>query len=374
MFYDWLSIYQDHNVSMPFLADTAELVVDVETGKIIHEKQPCYQHKGSFSTSISIRITGGRITIKGNPSRINRLDNLFGYQFIDECVGVYNRILLGLGLPVFTKCTEIFHLQGKDGKKVITTSNGAILQEIHITTNKAIGEGNTQDYLRGLSTQRFRNSIPRLHSNGFTVDWLSKKGKASLIYPSVYDKANELNLHQLEKIKRLHGESSDEYKYLNQVLNYCKKSGVVRFEQKLKSRFLIRENLRFWGLSDFSKLKNIHKEFINLDKNLGVNAMTYQSISELLKEKNICKSTQAANSTASYYFMWLHGQSFDLQKRQVKEHRARLRKLNIDIAEKCDVTKHTAVRIKEIREIEVNDLLVPDWYRKPQTNHLRLVA
>jgi len=374
MFYDWLTIFQDHNESLPFLSDRAEIVVDVESGETLTERQPAFKHKGSFSTSVSIRISGGRVTVKGNPSRINRIDNLFGFQSIDECVSVYNRILLSLGLPPFTKCTKKFLLTGEDGKKVITASDGATVQELHITTNKQVGEGNVSDYLRGLSTQRYRNSIPRLHTNGCTLDWLSKKGNASLIYPSVYDKANELQLHQMEKIKRLHGEQSEEYRYIQQVFDYCIKQGVVRFEQKLKSKYLIRNDLRFWGLSDYTKLNNLHNEFLNIDKKLGINAMTYQSIAELLKEEEIVKSTQAANATASYYFMWLHGEKFDLQKRQVKEHRSRLRKLNIDIAEICDITKHTAVRIKEIREIEVKELSIPDWYQKPTINHLRLVA
>jgi len=374
MFYDWLTIYQDHDEKLPYLGDRRELVIDVETGETLTERQPAFKHEGSFSTSVSIRISGGRITVKGNPSRINRIDNLFGYQSIDECVAVYNRILLSNGLPPFTKCTKTYQLLNVGSDKYITTSNGATIQELHITTNKSVGEGNVSDYIRGLSTQRYRNSIPRLHSNGCTLDWLSKKGNASLIYPSVYDKANELQLHQMEKIKRLHGEQSPEYKYLQSVLDYCVENGVVRFEQKLKSRFLIRNDLRFWGLSDYTKLNNLHNEFLNIDKKLGINSMTYQSIAELLKEEEIVKSTQAANATASYYFMWLHGEKFDLNKRQVQTHRARLRMLHIDIAETCDTTKHTAVRLKEVREIEVKELSIPDWYQKPSNNHLRLVA
>jgi len=312
MFFDWLTIFQDHDEKLPYLGDRREIVVDVESGETLTERQPAFQHKGSFSTSISIRISGGRITVKGNPSRIDRLDNLFGFNSIDECIGVYNRILLSLGLPVFSKATKTWQLAGQDGKKVITVSNGATIQELHITTNKAVGEGNVQDYLRGLSTQRYRNSIPRLHSNGCTLDWLSKKGNASLIYPSVYDKANELALHQMEKIKRSFGSESIEYKYLENVHRYCLENGVVRFEQKLKSRFLRRNNLQFWGVSDYSILNKLNNDFINIDENLGVNAMTYQSITDLLKENEICKSTASANATASYYFMWLHGEKFDL--------------------------------------------------------------
>jgi len=106
-----------------------------------------------------------------------------------------------------------------------------------------------------------------------------------------------------------------------------------------------------------------------------VNTMTMQTIAELLKEEGVCKSVQAANATAGYYFMWLQGQKFDFHKTQVQMHRARLRKINIDIAETCDITKHSAIRIKEMREIEIQELVVPDWYALPVQNpHLRLVA
>ena len=374
MFFDWLTIYQDFEVDLPYLSDRCEIIIDVATGKPITERQPAFKHEGSFSTSISIRISGRRVTIKGNPSRINRIDNLFGYSNIDDCVAVYNQIMLSLGLPPFTKCTKTYQIWNDKTVRFDTFSNGAIIQELHITTNKSVGQGNEKDYIRGISTQRYRNSIPRLHANGTTVDWLSKKGNAALIYPSIYIKANEIQLHQMDKIKRLHGVSSPEFGYITGVYDYCHKHGVVRFEQKLKSRYLRRESLQFWGLSDFTKLSKIHNEFLNIDKKLGINAMTYQSIAELLKIEAICKSTASANATANYYFMWMHGQSFDLSKSHIQKHRARLRRLSIDIAETCDTTKHTAVRIKEIREIDVLELAIPEWYQRPATNHLKLVA
>jgi len=374
MFYDWLTIYQDHDERLPFLGNRREIIVDVETGDTLTEKQPAYQHKGSFSTSISIRVSGGRITVKGNPSRINRLDNLFGHTNIDDCVEVYNQILISLKLPPFTKCTKSIQIFNERRKRFETLSNGATIQELHITQNKAVGKGNEIDYLRGLATQRFRNSIPRLHTNGCTLDWLSKKGNASLIYPSVYVKANEIKLHQLEKIQRLHGVDSPEFRYLTSVYDYCIEHGVVRFEQKLKSRFLIREDLRFWGLHDFSKLSTYHNQFISIDKNLGGNAMTYQTLADELINQNICTNTKSANTTATYFLLWLNGQTFDFNKSAVKEHRARLRRLNIDIAEKVDISMISPVRIKEVREISVQDLAIPEWYKKPALNHLRLVA
>lgn len=385
MFYDWLTIFQDHETQLPFLGETAEVIYDTRTGQVLRERQPNFVHRGSFSTSISVRISGNRITMKGNPSRVGRLDNLFGFTTVDQCVSVYNKIIEVLNdglpeheknrIPPFTKCTETRFLTSKESKKNLQISNGATIQELHITSNKSVGKGNEYEYLKSaVSTQRYRNSIPRLLSNGATVDWLSPKGNASLIYASVYNKANEIALHSLGKIKKLYGSDSAEFRYLSDIHNYCLSRGVVRFEQKLKSRYLRRNNLQFWGLSDYSILKNIHKEFLNIDKTIEVDAMTYQTIAEQLKEEGICNSTQAANSTANYFFMWLHGQHFDLNKTQVKMHRARLRKLHIDIAETCDITKHSPVRVKHAQLIEVGITSIPDWYRKPIINHLQLVA
>ncbi len=75
-----------------------------------------------------------------------------------------------------------------------------------------------------------------------------------------------------------------------------------------------------------------------------------------------------------YAYQWSHGQVFDLNKSQVQTHRARLRKIGIDIAEVCDMTKHSPVFIKRATEIEVSDLQIPDWYQRPGVANLRLVA
>lgn len=374
MFYDWLTCYQDHDAKLPYIGERAEIIIDTDSGEQLTERQPTLKHEGSFSTSISIRISGNRVTVKGNPSRYNRIDNLVGYSNIDDCIHVYNNVLLSLGLPPFTKCTKRIYTTSSDGKKVPVASDGAVIQELHITTNKTVGTDNVHQYIAGLSTQRYRNSIPRLHTNGSTVDWLSKKGNAPLVYASVYSKSDELKLHQIPKIKRLHGADSPEYAYLLKVLQLCELQGVARFEQKLKSRYIRREDLQFWGLSDYSKLNQLHNEFLNIDKSLQVNAMTFQTIADQLLDENIVNSRIAANATANYLFMWMHGQKFDLQKKQVKVHRARLRKLHIDIAEKCDTTKFSAVRIQNVREIEVGELAAPDWYKQPQPNFLKLVA
>jgi len=376
MFIDWLSIYQDYDEKLPFLSETIDIQIDTATGQELAVKQPVYKEEGSYCTSIRIRLSGNRIRVEGNPSRFNRIENLFGYETIEQCVAVYNKILLRHGLPPFTKCTEIYKYKNKNlaPSKRSTTSNGAIITEIHLTSNSSVGEGCTNDYLKGLSTQRYRNSIPRLHTNNKTVDWLTPKGNGGMIYPCVYDKAYELKLHLLGKLKRNYGKSSEEVEYLNKVINYCENNGVIRHEQKLKSSFLRRQNLRFYGLIEENKFKEIHSEFKNIDKRLQVTAMNIEMINERLIRLGICNSTKAANTTTFYAMEWMHGKKFDLSNRNIQKHRARLRKIGIDIASTCDLDKFSPVYVISAKEIQISDLPIPDWYKKPKMNHLQIAA
>jgi hypothetical protein len=49
-------------------------------------------HEGSYSTSLMIRCDGMTVEVYGNPSRYGRIDNLFGYQSLDECFALYNDV------------------------------------------------------------------------------------------------------------------------------------------------------------------------------------------------------------------------------------------------------------------------------------------
>ena len=374
MFFDWLKIEQDFGYQLPLIGDFGYVGIHIDTG----EQQegiriPAFKHEGSFCDSVLIKINGSILTMSGNPSRWGRIENLFGLPTVEACVNCFNSILRNLNLPEFTKCTRIFYGQSEDGSKVKKFSDGAIIKELHITENRVVGRGNVEHYISGLSTLNYRNSIARLHTNGETVDWLSKQGNANLIYPSVYNKAYELELHSLSKIKNKFGEQSQEYKNLLKVIDFCKEQGVARFEQKLKSRYLQKENLNFYGLSDYSKLKKLSDEFINIDEKLKVTAMDFETISETLLSAGIVDTVRSANTTAMYALQWSHGQVFDLSKRQVKEHRSRLRKIGIDIANKCDLSKFSPVKVVSSREIKVSNLIVPDWYKLPNY-HLKLAA
>lgn len=366
MFIDWLTMHQDFDAEHPIISDRAYQIIDTDTGAYGKLIQSRFQHEGSHSSFISISISGNRITVSGNPSRYNRPDNLFGIMNIDSCVAVFNEILSSLGLPVFTKCTSIMRRQSDAIKTTNTFSDGAKITRIDVTSNISTGEGNTKDFIAALSTLPYRHSIPRLHTDGNTVDWLSKQGKARLIYPKAYNKAYELQLHSLSKFKRKFGVTSKQYLYIQKLIDYCNANGVVRFEQELHHELLAREQLQYWGKSDFTKLQTLHNEFLDLDKKLQVTAMDLETISERLLTNDICSNTKAANMTAFYAFNWFNGQKFDLAKNQVRVHRARLRKIGIDIANPCNISRFSPVYVKQAREVNTSHCAVPTWYDMPK--------
>ena len=381
-FIDWLEIEQDFGVDIPesilcSIFDFGMIGIHLETGELqTGIKTGKYHHKGSFCDEVSIKISGSVIRMSGNPSRWGRVENLIGFEAVDSCVACFNSILFSLKLPQFTRCTEIFYRQGEDGTKLQKFSDGATIKRLDITTNKAVGKGNERTFLKALSQMRYRNSIGRLHTNGCTTDWLSEKGNANLIYPSCYIKHEEMRVHSYDKIKRKFGEESKEFRYYRSVYEYCRENGVVRFEQKLKSRYLQRENLCYWGISDFSVLENLQKEFTDMYKKLNVSQYDLETIAEQLVSQGIVDTLRKATTSAYYAMLWASGKELGLKSRQYETHRARLRKIGIDIANPCDVEKFQAVRVIACENIMVRPFKAPDFYQFPSNipNCLRLVV
>lgn len=375
MFFDWLAVSQEHDHDLPAVTDIVIETICRRTGERLSSREPQFKHEGSWSTSITINVQGRRVFVEGNPSRIDREDNLLGYATLEQCLTVYNRILAEYGLPPFTRCTRVFVRQGDDGSKAQLVADGAVIHAVHLTSNHSVGKGNVLAYLRGLSSQSIGRNIGYLYPNGRTVTWTPKaEGKGGrLQYRKAYDKAHDLADKLLPRVKRAFGEDSPEYAYVKRVQQYCEEQGVVRFEQELKAEFLKRKHMAFWGLFDEGQFAQLHDEFLGVDTRLKVNAMDMVTIAQQLVIEGICTNTKAANTTAMYVHLWMQGQSFDLTKSQVQTHRARLNRIGIDIGRPCDLTRFSPVIVREIREVtRVSKLAYPDWYKRP--NHLQQVA
>lgn len=374
MFYDSLTVEQHYDFEMPIKSDIHHIAIDSLTGEQKGIRQPRINHRGSYSTKIDITLRDNSLTISGNPSRYNRQDNLFGLTLVDDCIDVYNDILDSLDLPLLSKCTKTYHRQSDDGLKVQTISDGAMIKRIDMTTNRAAGKFCELDYIRACSTLPYKRHKGHLYPNGNTCDWLNKNGKAgNREYCKLYGKAFEMDLHIIPKVKREFGINSEEYKYVTQVRDYCFENGVVRFEQELMSEYLRENNFRYYGLFNEDDLKIKHEDFMNIDKKLQVSKMDIEHVNDTLLREGICHSTLAANTTASYFYRWMNGEHFDFMKSSFKTHASRLNKIGIDIRVPFDVSRHSPVVVRQAKIITPTNLLIPSWYKRPQTK-IALVA
>ncbi|QOI94929.1 phage/plasmid replication domain-containing protein [Aeromonas salmonicida] len=274
-------------------------------------------------------------------------------------------------VPQFTKCTRIFYEDGSAMK--VIGADGAIIKGLHTTENFMVGAENEKKYISAVSTISYRNSVPHLFTNGYGCDWKSKKNNSALIYPCVYAKGNELELHSLSKVTKVFGPESDQVEHLQRVIDFCWAVGLVRYELKFKYRYLQREGLQYWGKSDYSRLETVMSEFTSLDKKLSVSNMKFETIAQQLYSAGVVDSTRAANTTALYALEWFHGEHFDLSKSQTKIHRARLRKIGIDIGRPCNISQFSPVKMVSCTEIHRQECLPPSWYQMPKLQ-LRIVA
>ncbi|MEJ1367063.1 MAG: phage/plasmid replication protein, II/X family [Candidatus Sedimenticola sp. (ex Thyasira tokunagai)] len=369
-FIDWLSVTQMHpKGGLPVVGNEMVIKYDLESGNVIRESPSMKTLEGSYSSNLSIRCDGFRVTVDGNPSRWQRLDNLFGLQTFDECIQVYNSILLQFGLPPFTKCTHIGWLQGPEDKRSKRISDGAIINRVDWTRNLSVGKGNAVPFLRALATQSIgKGKRPFLYPNGHTVDW----GKGSTLwYQKVYNKAEDLKISQKKRSKSSNADT--DIAYLESLINYCEEQGIIRDEREFKRAFLQRKNLCFYGMTrekDFLMYLNGIEEMI---ERLEMSTADYETIAEQLLERKIVTTWRAANTTQSYALAWLHGQPAHVSKSQYYVHRSRLLELGIDISIPYDVTK-SIPQLKRQRVINVSTALPPSWYQMPRTEGFRLAS
>jgi len=350
---------------------------DLQTGQTT-ESIGELKYEGSYSSSLQIRSDGFRVSVYGNPSRWGRIDNLYGLKTIDECISVYNHILEGLGLPLFTKCTKYYYYIGKEGTKAYKTADGAIIKHIDFTRNLAVGKGNERAYNKALSTQSIGRSVPPfLYPDENTVEWYGaniQKNGSTYRYIKVYTKTADLLRNQKKLCK---GVEQDDRDYFDDLLQFTVKNGVIREEHSFKREYLKKHDLFAYGLFDETAFIGELQVITDIRKRLEVNNMKYETIAQQLLDEKICTNRQSANSTQMYYSMWLHGEYMDKTKSQFREHKRRLLQIGIDISVKLDITR-APLRLKSTEVIEVKTIEAPSWYRQPTvpkpTHNLRLVA
>ena len=364
-FIDQLFMQQVHpDGGLPLVGTHVIERLNLETGESLPPSVNQKYLEGSFSTKLIIRCDGRKVRIEGNPSRWQRMDNLFGLTTLDECVGIYNHILNQYGLPEFTKNTKLIPRQTPDGKSTSLVGNGAEITSIDWTRNLAVGKGNQASFIRGMSSMQIgRGRKPHLFPNGKSCGW---GYGSSWMINKLYDKAFELREHLKKDKRRKDGVLEKQLEYIEKLITYCEEQGVVRDESSLKQLLLKKHRLQFYGLvseEDFyPHLNDIEKAM----KTIQISHDVHKSIADQLMDLNIVKSRQAANATQSYAIMWQSGSNIReiLSESNFYVHKARLKQIGIDIGQQFDITR-LCPTLKRSEIIKVEPLKIPDWYEMP---------
>ena len=246
VFCDWLSLYQCHSrKDLPIVMDGRVRFTDAD-GVIKLDIAQKLVHKGSFETSLRVCCDGSRVTFEGNIGRFNRSDNVFGYS-VGQCVVLANRVLVSLGLPPFTDPMPM-PLNGPQGCDKGFQAVGAVITRIDLTMNYQTGSASTAPqvirYLQGFRSGKFE---PRPYRTT-GVSW----GEGSKwFYAKVYDKAADYIRHRAE--------TSD--KHDETLYSWLLRSGIVRHEITLKSRWLKQKGLWRFSLWDEAMQGRVHAMF-----------------------------------------------------------------------------------------------------------------
>jgi hypothetical protein len=375
---DWLSIYQDFpGQDYPRLAKEVRTRICALTGELILETTTGYQHDGSYDTSLLIKFDGIRLSMSGNPSGYNRLDNLFGCSTVRTAVDIYNKVLESIGYPQFYDCenTNITAMPFQSSEKYFKP--GLKITRVDLTENYAC-DTSTAEMLRYLSTFSYRGQCGYLYPNGRTVDWMGDRsgetGASKRLYFKYYDKAYDVEL-KIKKIKRdlqhlsafdddfnnRYAEYEQRLNYLSRLQEYLIFNNVIRFELELKSKTLEENNLQnLVGWSDNNMILMFDKYKLHESQTINFNAKI--DLYSQLVDLGIKPSR--ARSSAAFGQMWLDGHDIDykrcnlLSKATYYRIRSDLLKIGFDIKNQINIVNFPT----QINTVMLKPLSKPDFY------------
>ena len=357
-----------------------DVEVDFSTAKFA-------QHRGSFETSIMVRMVGGKLEIRGNPSAYGRLDNLFGLQ-LDDCIEVYNSILAELGLPELTEGEETTRFN-QGSASTVKDYTGAKITRVDYTCNQSVGMGRVRDYNKWLAGQKMARSSPgdddleKFARWGFGTVYTSNS--KYWINAKHYDKADALENvtlpNYLKKLKasakdsaQLKSEIYSQFKtaedYILKLAEWCSEIGVVRSEFSFRSRwFSQNEGLGFWkpNITDSELFKFVEVEMKKIsDRAVVYQEEDYDSLSPsefkalaIWKKGNPMRVVQGGTMSDSTFYRVRAGI---------------LEKTGHDIAARPVITE-TQTQFRpvyfQVRPLSLRD--VPAWYQRAEVP-MRLAA
>jgi hypothetical protein len=319
---------------------------EVEEQEVIGERMGTAWIRGSHDSKIQLRSDGTLLSLKGNPGRWCRGDNLFNLG-LAETVAKANEIVESRGFPAnafgagrrdpFTKC-QMHKLKIHDVDDLELPWTGARVWSIHLTQNYVTGSAdNAKAVIEWLNTQ----SVARVKKSRLglsTIVW----GNISYCQTEVYVKADEMLAHCKGAEAKAAMRESEAYKY-------ALANGIIRLEVKCAKDFLKERKLTYLGNWDMGTVTALFKEKSEV---LERCKLRYASDDELLDALPQHVRVHAA--------AWLQG--IDVTKLMSRatfyRHAKVLRAHGIDIAEPRNVSVIRPV----MKEISVAAVQAPEWY------------
>jgi len=341
IFIDWLSMYQEHVVNKPLPKVSGSLIVKTdEHGELIYDIVGYKDHAGSFDTNINVKCDGFRVEISGNPSRYNRLDNVFGYTSLNTCIELYNQILNKFGLPPL----DIGRAQ---------------IKRVDITENHAVGRKNPEKHIRMLSSCCYNGELGYLYPNGQTCDWFKHSRR---LYLKVYNKAFELKKH-LKKCDKISGVTAREIKYIRDLIIQCERVGIVRVELELSRQILSELNLSTLKKREImgDLIELFEKKNPYLQKSNYGNVSNSDEVFEIAIDKEY--TVRQANNIKDYYDLWVTGADFKVRYPKKSTYYricSLLKSVGVDVRKPMDITRLQHVMIP----LEYKRLLPSDAYEE----------
>lgn len=352
---DWVSIRQQHDPET--VPDWGEGWVFSITpdGETEWETLRTVRQLGSYASSCHIRCYDGVVEWRGNPSRWDRPDNIWGYPSLWDALRLINRQVTGLGLPAFTTGGRRLdpHQSTRSGKDLYQFDT-AILTRVDLATVYEAGK-DAAAVMRALEQQLWHGKCAQ-RFDPYSLSWGSRQHTRI----KWYDKAKEMATHKLPK------DASDEWQaYRRRLVDYAEQRGLLRFEVELGRNTLRRLGMRALRDWDDGRARET-MESIRRKMMPETGAGGLADIADALVD--VGYTNRQARTAENLAYKWAAGADVfgelagDYSLQTAYRYRAMLRKVGVDIRQPLlDVT---ALRVQP-RVVEMTAATPPAWYVLP---------
>lgn len=326
VFVDWFAASQFHEEGgFPVFLDGIFATYDA-SGNCTYERGIAKGHKGSYETSVRIFSDGFRVAVSGNFGRLNRQDNLFGFDF-GGVLRFVNRVLTSHGLPPFSfygKSGALRTVELRDGRTIRV--GGCVVSRLDLTCNFATG-----------SDSKARQVITALHSRSIKRMKRGYSGDESVWWS---------NTRMMLKAYRK-GAEMKKRNAPQELIDYATEQGIVRIEVELKRR-------------ELSELGLSHLDAITHEKLVDVFIEEIEPFTRYDASGDVDILSAVPARSRAYAAAWMGGQDLSClcSRATLFRHAKVLREYGLDILEPRNVEAFPV----QLRVIDLVPLTAPEWY------------